>query len=260
LPILRTTAATFREHLEELGIQRGDRICVHSRLISFGYFETGVEGILNALLDAIGPRGTIAVPTFTLNIRENDIFNPATTPPNRVGALSDHIWYRGDSVRSTCPVHSYAALGLDASLMHETNPCQSLGPESTFDIMQRKGFSLLLLGCTYTEGATFVHHVEAEVGVPYREWLDLPRQIQFGNDPVQNITVRYYARARHLDGTNDLTSIESAAQNQQAGKIVPIPKSPRQSHLLNLNVLSSIVSDVIKHEPYSLFRPSQAAG
>ncbi|MDA0665090.1 MAG: AAC(3) family N-acetyltransferase, partial [Proteobacteria bacterium] len=201
----------------------------------------------------------IAVPAFTLNIRENDIFNPATTPPDRVGALSDYIWQRDEAIRSTCPVHSYVAIGRDAAILRDSDPCQSLGPGSAFDIMRRERYSLLLLGCTFTEGATFVHHVEAESGVPYREWIELPRQIQLGAAPVKSIAVRYYARARHLDGTNDLSSVESAAVNRNAGTVVPIPGSPRQSHLLDLTELTGIVRDVISREPFALFRQNQEA-
>ena len=125
--------------------------------------------------------------------------------------------------------------------------------------MRREGFSLLLLGCTFTEGATFVHHVEAEKGVPYREWIDLPRRIQLDTAPVADIAVRYYARVRHLEGTNDLSSIETAVENRKTGKAVPIPGSPRQSNLLDLNMLTGIVRDVIEGEPFALFRLKQEA-
>ena len=257
LPILETSRETFRRHLEALGVKRGESICVHSRLISFGRLEAGVEGVLDALCDIVGPKGTIAVPTFTLNIRENDVFDPATTPPNSVGALSNHVWRIPGAVRSRCPVHSYSAIGRDATLMRDADPCHSYGDGSAFDLIQREGFSLLLLGCTFTEGATFAHHIEAEVGVPYREWIELPRQLRSDNGQVEKISVRYYARLGHLNGTNDLSRIEAAALNRHAGTVVPIPDGTRQSMLLDLSALDGVVRDVIREEPYAMFRLNQ---
>lgn len=259
MPIQRTSRDEFRAHLEALGLKSGARICVHSRLISFGYLAAGVEGVLVDLRDIVGPNGTIAAPTFTLNIREGDIFDPATTPPDRVGALSNKLWQVPGAVRSRCPVHSYAAIGRDADLMTSADPCSSLGDGSVFDLMQREEYVLLLLGCTFTEGATFAHHIEAEVGVPYREWVALPRQLRCGSGEVKNIGVRYYARRGDLEGANDLSLIEAAARCRETGTVVPVPGSARQSMMLGLDFLADVVRDVIRRNPYAMFRLKQEA-
>lgn len=259
MPVFETSQESFLGHLEALGVRNGARVCVHSRLVSFGRLPAGAEGVLDALRDMVGPAGTVAVPTFTLNIREDDVFDPATTPPDRVGALSNRLWQMPGAARSRCPVHSYAAIGRDAALLRDADPCRSFGDGSAFDLMQREGFLLVLLGCTFTEGATFAHHVEAEVGVPYREWVDLPRKLRCESGRVRDIRVRYYARKRDLDGMNDLSRIEAAAVARNTGTVVPVPGGARRSMLLDLDRLADTVRDVIRQEPYAMFRLSEEA-
>ena len=84
---------------------------MHSRMLSFGRIEGGAEFVRNALLDAVGPRGTIAVPTFTFNITPKDIYDARATPPFMVGPLSDAVRQHPDARRTDCPVHSFAAIG-----------------------------------------------------------------------------------------------------------------------------------------------------
>ena len=51
--------------LGELGLRPGDVVLVHSSLSSFGYVEGGADAVIDALLDAVGPEGTVMVPTLT---------------------------------------------------------------------------------------------------------------------------------------------------------------------------------------------------
>ena len=76
-----------------------------------------------------------------------------------------------------------------------TPPTVSLGPGSDFDRLHEAGFHLLLLGCRFSEGCTYLHHLEAMVDVPYRKWIELPRRVVCPqSSAVREISVRYFAR------------------------------------------------------------------
>jgi aminoglycoside 3-N-acetyltransferase len=62
-----TSADDLRAHLHALGVQTGDHVTVHSRLLSFGYIDGGVASVFEMLREVVGPQGTIVVPTYTLS-------------------------------------------------------------------------------------------------------------------------------------------------------------------------------------------------
>ncbi len=230
-----TSPDDIRAHLEALSIQPGDRVCVHSRMLSFGRLAEGVESVVGALKDAVGPKGTIAFPTFTFHLGPDDIFDPRSTAPAGMGTLSDHLWNLDGVVRSGCPLHSYGAIGADAGLMTNCDPAVSTGPGSSFDILQKAEFKLVLLGCNFHEGATHVHHTEAQVGVPYREWLELRRNAVSADGTTHQLYVRYYARRHDCGLTTNLQRIMALFQESWPDAFVQVPGGSRQSFVVPLN-------------------------
>lgn len=196
MPLTSTDAAFFDAHFAELGVRPGMKVLVHSSLVSFGRIEGGVATVYHALRRVLGEEGTVAVPTFTFHIRPEDVMDPATTPSRGFGALSEWLRKQPGALRSRCPIHGFASLGPAASVVATADETKSFGLGSGFDAMHKAGFHLMLLGCNFQQGATYVHHVETLIGVPYREWIKLPRQLLDPDGKVRPITVDYYSRVR----------------------------------------------------------------
>ncbi|CAN0602462.1 unnamed protein product, partial [Ectocarpus sp. 12 AP-2014] len=140
------TRSDFVAHLNQLGLEPGDRVCVHSRLLSFGRIEGAVEMVLDRLLDTLGPNGTLAVPTFTLNLTGSEVFDLRTTPSFGTGALSETVRQHPEARRTNCPLHSFAAVGPASDHIVRADPTRPVGPGSAFQIMRDQGFKLILLG------------------------------------------------------------------------------------------------------------------
>ena len=51
--------------LSLMGIQSGDLLLVHSALSSIGQVEGGADTVIDALLETIGPKGTLVMSTLT---------------------------------------------------------------------------------------------------------------------------------------------------------------------------------------------------
>jgi aminoglycoside N3'-acetyltransferase len=94
--------------LKKLGVRRGMDLMVHSSLSAIGFVVGGAEAVVEALLEAIGPGGTLMMPSF--NHRGAQVFNPLATPTTN-GAIPDAFWRRADAVRSLHPTHALAACG-----------------------------------------------------------------------------------------------------------------------------------------------------
>jgi len=116
--------------------------------------------------------------------------------------------------------------------------------------MHQTNFQLLLLGCSFQQGATFVHHVEAEVGVPYRQWLDLPRKIRDADGNVRQINVRYYGRVTEPPWRPHLHRLENFMIEESQVSVAPAPYG--RSFLVDLDVLFRSSSAFLKLNPFGL--------
>jgi len=107
-PVL--TKGDYRAALEAVGVPRGGVLMVHSSLSEFGYVEGGPETVIDALLEALGPEGTLAMPTLSFSWVGRMPYDRQRTP-SRVGAITEAFRRRPGVVRSPHPTHSIAAHG-----------------------------------------------------------------------------------------------------------------------------------------------------
>ncbi len=102
------TKARLVSDLRKLGVCKGMDLMVHSSLGAIGFVAGGGDTVVDALLAAIGPQGTLLMPSF--NHRAAQVFNPLATPTTN-GSIPDAFWRRAGAVRSLHPTHALAALG-----------------------------------------------------------------------------------------------------------------------------------------------------
>jgi aminoglycoside N3'-acetyltransferase len=255
MPLPTTTASDLDRHLHALRLTTRQNVVVHSRLVSFGRIEGGAASVYDALRRAVGPEGTIAVPTYTLDLAADQPYDPLVSSSMAAGALSEYVRRLPGAVRSRCPLHNHAAIGPVASWLADGVGDVSFGPGSDFDRLRRAGFSLLLLGCNFHEGATFVHHVEAMVGVPYREWVELPRTV-IGDGVEHAMSVRYYGRASTA-WTEDHAKVQVAME--AAGLVCAADCAVGRSYLVRLGDVENLVTAMLAADPYAVVRAVEGA-
>ncbi|HUS80528.1 MAG TPA: AAC(3) family N-acetyltransferase [Armatimonadota bacterium] len=103
------------EAARSVGIQPGDTVMFHSSLSSMGTVVGGPDAVIDGFLDAVGPEGTVAVPTLC-NWQPDEqhlVFerwDPATSP-SYVGVITETLRKRPEAFRSDHATHSVAAIG-----------------------------------------------------------------------------------------------------------------------------------------------------
>lgn len=227
MPIPLCTDEMLDAHLAALGLKAGHHVCVHSRLLSLGRLPDGAGPVLAALRRAVGETGTIVVSSYTFDIGESDLFDPQATAPQGMGALSDFVWSLKTAVRSACPIHSHLALGAKAPLLAGISGGDSMGPASDFALFRREGFHLLMLGLSFTTGASYMHHVEDIQAVPYRGELALSRRRRDADGTVRPMVVRYYGylSSEMRNGRRSWTENYDVVEERMAGdgSLVRVP-------------------------------------
>ena len=150
-----------------LGIRPGMNLLVHSSLRRVGPVEGGADTVIDALLEVLGPEGTLMMSAVSGNVTENQpVFDVRLTPAT-VGTLPNVFRKREGAVRSLHPIHSIAALGPKAEFFTgghlECNTPWS--PGSPYGKLMRNEGSILFLGTNFTCN-TCIHALEIEARVP----------------------------------------------------------------------------------------------
>jgi len=167
---VRVTREDIIAGLREVGLQSGDLVQVHSSLSALGYVEGGPEAVVEALLEAIGPEGTLMVPTFNHMAREafdgsDDIFDLRTTR-SISGTVTEVVRLRTDAHRSMHPTHPYAAIGPRAQwLTSEHLELKTFDGRSPLGKLIAGGGKIVLLGVGMNRN-TAAHIAETRANAP----------------------------------------------------------------------------------------------
>ncbi|MFH0515875.1 aminoglycoside N(3)-acetyltransferase [Streptomyces sp. M41] len=186
-----TGAAPLARELTALGVPPGAVLLVHASLQRVG---AAPETVLAALLDVLGPEGTLVVPTFTAensdtspayrdrvrNLTADQVaayrdrmppFDPGTTPSQGMGMLAEAVRLSPGAVRSAHPQTSFAALGARAAeLTADHDESCHLGPASPLARLEQADARALLLGVGF-EVCTSFHLAEYRLpDAPRREY------------------------------------------------------------------------------------------
>jgi aminoglycoside 3-N-acetyltransferase len=177
------TRASLARDLRALGVRPGGVLLVHSSLSSLGWVCGGPVALVQALLDALGPDGTLVVPTHTAEnsdpakwqnppvpepwwpmIRDHmPAYDPAITPSAGVGVVPETVRTWPGALRSSHPHTSFAALGAAAAeVVGDHRLDHQLGEESPLGRIYAMDGDVLLLGVDHATN-TSLHLAEYRV-------------------------------------------------------------------------------------------------
>ena len=156
--------AELTAHLLELGITPGGVLLVHSSFSRVGPVEGGPGGLILALQAALGPTGTLVMPSMSDD--DDHPFDRRTTPCLGMGVLAETFWRTRGVLRSDSP-HAFAAVGPQAARITADHPIDvPHGLNSPVGRVYELDGQILMLGVGHDANTT-VHLAEALEGVRY---------------------------------------------------------------------------------------------
>lgn len=177
------------EALSGAGITAADTVFVHSGMcgLAIKLLVAGERGAYvaamaaqvfhDALVRAVGIGGSIAVPAFFYDYARNQTpFDAATSVPDRSLGVYPKIFLNARGIRrSLCPPVSIMALGARAGDICDSVAAFGYGSQSPWQRLVDLDGKLMFWDVS-PRMMTFVHHVEALVGVPhiYNKIYDAP--------------------------------------------------------------------------------------
>ncbi|MGW2651032.1 aminoglycoside N(3)-acetyltransferase [Streptomyces sp. NPDC001393] len=169
-----------------LGVETGEILLAHSSLSSLGWVNGGAVAVVQGLLDALGPSGTLVVPAQSADLSDPALwgrppvprewwdriratmppYDPLITPTRGVGVIPETVRTWPGALRSAHPHTSCAALGPRAREITDGHaPDCRLGERSPLARLERLGARVLLLGAGY-DACTAFHLAEYRIPAP----------------------------------------------------------------------------------------------
>jgi aminoglycoside N3'-acetyltransferase len=154
------------DQLRALGVEEGGVLLVHTSFRATRPVEGGPLGLIEALRDALGPEGTLVMPSWSG--QDDEPFDPRTTPvPPSLGVVADTFWRLPGVLRSN-HCQAFAAAGPEALLItSDPLPLPPHIPESPVGRVHDLDGQVLLLGVGH-DADTTLHLAELLAAVPYR--------------------------------------------------------------------------------------------
>ena len=189
MPAAAIARSRLAAELRALGLRGGGVAMVHTRMSALGWVVGGSGTVVAALLDALGPEGTLVVPAHTTGnsepsqwrappvpeawwpvIRETmPAFDPAVTPARGLGVVVEVARTWPGARRSAHPQDSFAAIGPRAESVTAGHALDSgFGERSPLARIEELDGYVLLLGAGHGSN-TSLHLAEHRVPDPPRE-------------------------------------------------------------------------------------------
>ena len=157
--------ADLTAQILELGVLPGDVLLVHTSFSRVGPVEGGPRGLIDALRAALGPNGTLVMPSMSDD--DDHPFDRRATPCLGMGVVADTFWRLPDVLRSDSP-HAFAAIGPDAARITADHPLDvPHGLNSPVGRVWEVDGKILMLGVGHDANTT-IHLAETLAGVRYR--------------------------------------------------------------------------------------------
>jgi aminoglycoside 3-N-acetyltransferase len=185
------TRGSLAGDLAALGLPPGATVMVHSSLSRLGWVAGGAQAVVLALLDAVGPEGTVVVPTHSGHLtdparwesppvpetwwsvirEETPAYDPRLTPTRSMGAVVECFRHLPGVRRSSHPTVSVAAHGPNRDrIVEEHSLAYGLGEDSPLARLYELDAFVLLLGVGHANN-TSLHLAEYRADYPDKAWV-----------------------------------------------------------------------------------------
>jgi aminoglycoside 3-N-acetyltransferase len=182
------TTTGLAAQLRALGLPPGATVVTHSALSRLGWVAGGAHTVVLALLEALGPQGTLVMPTHSRQLTEpadwgnppvpepwweiiraeTPAYDPRITPTGYMGAVVECFRSFPGVVRSAHPTVSFAALGpLAERITGGHGLDDGLGEGSPLARLYEADAWVLLLGVGH-DNNTSLHLAEYRADAPKR--------------------------------------------------------------------------------------------
>lgn len=210
----RLNEADLKQALQDVGIEKGDHLIVHSAAIAFGLLPNGINSLLHPLQEIVGEGGTVAAPTFTFDFIKSGDYHWQNSTSIKMGALNEAIRKHPDGHRTHHPIQSVAVLGKHSKTLLENKDFSAYEENGVFDKFTQLGFKVLTLGVD-PNFISLSHLSEERYQVPYRFMKEVSGEACFQDGETSTSNWGFFARKMDIPARPEKEDIIVADLTQQ---------------------------------------------
>ena len=198
----------LRDIPSQWGLKKGDRVFISSDITALGEVclahgdRFKPNDLLDAVIEAVGPEGTILLPTYNWDFCHGTTFDYYKTK-GKTGALGLVALKRPGFKRTQHPIYSFAVWGKDQDFLCGLQNKSAFGEDSPFGYMNRCHVTNILIDVLLGHSFTFLHYVEEmkekEMGIHYRYHKDFTATYRDGDGHEETRTYSMFVRYLDLE-------------------------------------------------------------
>ena len=233
----------YEQLFKDLSIKKGDNIVIHSNLFTFGFKSPRLPKIIiQKLKSSVGTSGTIIMPLYTFKKDSSHLYDKKKIYKSKNTSLLSKVFFKEKNViRSNCPIHSHIGVGKKSNILLKSNPLNTYGKKSDFELMKNNNFKLLLLGCSAQEGATYFHQIEAMQNVSYGKWISIKKKVIIKKE-IKYININFFEKKKVKHDLNQALQTIS----KKSKTYISIQNKYYKSSIINIKELNSITISQLK--------------
>ncbi|GAB7140383.1 hypothetical protein RsTz2092_03310 [Deferribacterales bacterium RsTz2092] len=189
----------YRIIASRLDMQRGDVLYLMTDISRLAYecmlagdtFQPDV--FINTLQKAVGNTGTLLVPTYNWDFCNGIAYDHYKTSC-KTGVLGKVALTMSDFKRTKHPIYSFAVWGEASEMLATMDNVSSFGSDSPFGYIDSAGAKAFALGIAPNRAFTYLHYIEQNMGVPYREHKDFTADYTDAQGNTSRKTYSMYVR------------------------------------------------------------------
>ncbi|MGD2158122.1 MAG: AAC(3) family N-acetyltransferase [Anaerolineales bacterium] len=143
-------------------------LMIHSSYKALGGVDGGAERLIDALLDFVGPEGTLLFPNFNFQSWTESHYFDIRETPSKMGIIGELARLRDKAVRTPHPIYSFAVLGKRKMDFAVCDDMEAYGPNSVFALFHELNGTIVSIGLHWNSTFSMHHYVEYRTGCDYR--------------------------------------------------------------------------------------------
>lgn len=184
----------LKESLENIQIVKGDVLCVHSQIFSFGKPLVSKEEFLTTIIqvfqEMVGSSGMLIMPAFSYSFCNKEVYD-VWNSPSTVGVLTEYYRKMPGIRRTTHPIFSFA-LGGDRTASYLDIGPDAFSLDSIYGKMIQDEGKIIMFGAN--KGYTFYYLAEEHVNVRHRYFKNFEGQVKGMAGKLHTSQVPYMVR------------------------------------------------------------------
>ncbi|MDP2292882.1 MAG: AAC(3) family N-acetyltransferase [Actinomycetota bacterium] len=232
------THAAICTALAAAGVSSGASVIVHSSLSRIGWVVGGAHTVVGAVLDAVGPDGTVTMPSMSSDLsdparweappvpeswwqtirEQTPAFDVHLTPTTHMGAVVECFRHVPGAVRSAHPADSFVSVGPLAPHVAQPHPLSpAFGDGSPLSRLYELDARIVLLGVGHSNN-TSLHLAEWRAAQ-----ASMPATIITYGAPVMRDGARQWVEFEDLDYDADDFAALGDAFAADGGEVQIVP-------------------------------------